>query len=87
MQFTCFGKNYEKHMFSAPIDKEVIQELIKIEKKLKNYTFKLKFIDRKRFLASLLSNLDNNLAEGIHEIKSKLGHDKKRVLLEGGKSG
>ena len=22
-QFTCLGKNYEKHIFSAPVDKEV----------------------------------------------------------------
>ena len=38
-----------------------------MEKKL---TYRLQFIDSKRFMKSLLSNLVNNLAEGIHKIKS-----------------
>ena len=29
-------------------------------------------------MASLLSNLFDNLAEGVHEIKCKNGHDKKK---------
>ena len=29
-------------------------------------------------MASFLSNLVNNLAEGIHKIKCKYGHDKKK---------
>ena len=30
-------------------------------------------------MASLLSNLYDNLAEGVHEIKCKNGHDKKNL--------
>ena len=33
----------------------------------------LQFIDSTRFMASSLSNLVNNLSEGIHRIKCKLG--------------
>ena len=38
----------------------------------------LQFIDSARFTASSLSNLANNLSEGIHRTKSKYGHDDKR---------
>ena len=31
-----------------------------------------------RFMASSLSNLVNNLSEGIHRIKCKYGHDDKK---------
>ena len=33
--------------------------------------YKITFIDNARFMASSLSNLADNLAEGIHKIKSK----------------
>ena len=36
------------------------------------------FINRARFMASSLSNLVNNLSEGIHKIKCKYGHHDKR---------
>ena len=38
----------------------------------------MKFIDSARFMASSLSNLVNNLAEVIHQIKCKYGHDNKK---------
>ena len=44
---------------------------------LKTISSRLKFIDSTRFLASSLSNLVKNLAEGFHEIKRKHGDDKK----------
>ena len=37
----------------------------------KNISYILQFIDSARFMASSLSNLVNNLFEGIHEIKFK----------------
>ena len=40
--------------------------------------YKLQFIDTVRFMASSLSNLVNNLAEGIHKIKFKYGHHDKK---------
>ena len=41
----------------------------------------MQFIDRARFMASSLSNLVNNLSEGIHRIKCKKRHDDKNVGL------
>ena len=41
-------------------------------------TYRLQFIDRARFMSSLLSNLVNNLSEEIHKIKCKYGHDDKK---------
>ena len=38
----------------------------------------LQFIDSARFMVSSLSNLVNNLSEGIHRIKCKIGHDDKK---------
>ena len=50
-----------------------------MEKKLqKNISYILQFIDSTRFMASSLSNLVNNLSEGIHKIKCKHGHDDKK---------
>ena len=41
-------------------------------------SYKLKFIDSARFMASSLSNLGNNLTEGIPKIKCKYRHDNKK---------
>ena len=61
--FECLGKNTEKYItFSVPIKK-------KIENKDLEITYKIKFIDSYRFMASLLSKLVDNLSEGIHNNK------------------
>ena len=50
-----------------------------MEKKLqKNISYILQFIDSARFMASSISNLVNNLFEGIHSIKCKFAHDAKK---------
>ena len=38
----------------------------------------LQFIDSARLITISLSNLINNLSEGIHRIKCKYGHDDKK---------
>ena len=48
----------------------------------KNISYILQFIDSVRFMTSLLSNLANNLSEGIHGIKYKYGDDDKNLKRE-----
>ena len=40
--------------------------------------YKLQFIDRKRFMATSVSNFIDNIFEGIHKTKCKYGHDDKK---------
>ena len=61
--FECLGKNTEKYItFLVPIKK-------KIENKDLEITYKIKFIDSYRFMASSLSKLVDNLSERIHNNK------------------
>ena len=61
--FECLGENTEKYItFSVPIKK-------KIENKDLEITYKIKFIDSYRFMASSLSKLVDNLSEGTHNNK------------------
>ena len=69
-QFTCLGENTEKHITSTvPIEKEVAR----IDKNGKEITKKmsyiLQFVDSARFFPISLSNLVNNLSEGLRRIK------------------
>ena len=75
-QFTCLGENTEKYItFTVPIEKEVTRIDKNGEEIAKNISYILHFIDRARFMASSLSNLDNNLSEGLHRVKCKFEHD------------
>ena len=61
--FDCLGENTEKYItFSVPIKK-------KIENKDLEITYKIKFIDSYKFMASSLSKRVDNLSEGIHNNK------------------
>ena len=61
--FECLGENTEKYItFSVPIKK-------RIENKDMETTYKIKFIDSFRFMATSLSKLVDNLTEGIHSDK------------------
>ena len=71
-KFECLRDNTEKFKtFSVPVEKEVT----KIDKDGKENVvttfYKLKSIDSARFMATSLSNLVDNLTEGIHKIKCK----------------
>ena len=57
--FECLGENTEKYItFSVPIMK-------RIENKDMEITYKIKFIDSFRFMATSLSKLVDNLTEGL----------------------
>ena len=71
-QFECLGENTEKYKtFSVPIEKKVT----KIDKygneSVVTISYKIKFIDSARFMATSLSNLVDNLTEVIHKVKCK----------------
>ena len=58
-QFECLGENTEKYItFSVPIKKELDNG--------KTITYKIKFIYSFRFMSSSLSNIVDNLSEGLH---------------------
>ena len=46
-----------------------------------NLSYILQFIDTTKFMESSLSNVTNNLSEGIRRIKYKFGHDDKNVKI------
>ena len=70
-----------KYCFTVPIEKEVTRIDKNGEEITKNISYILQFIDSARFMASSLSNLVNNLFEGIHRIKCNLNMMIKNVKL------
>ena len=77
-QFICLGENTKKYItFAVPIEKEATR-IDKNREEIKNMCYILPFIDSTRFMVSSLSNIVNNLSEGIHGIKCIRGHDDKK---------
>ena len=75
-QFTCLEGNTEKYIaFSVLIAKEVTRIDKNEEEVTINISSRLQSIDGARFMASVSSNLVNNLVEVINQIKCKYGHD------------
>ena len=71
-QSECLGENTEKYKtVFAPIEKEVTKVDKEVNQNIITISYKIKFIDSARFMATSLSNLVDNLAEGIHKIKHK----------------
>ena len=74
------GENTEKYItFTVLIEKEVTRIDKNGEEITKNISYMLEFIDNARFMVSLLTNLVNNLSEGIHRIECKYEHMIKNV--------
>ena len=71
-KFECLQENIEKYKtFSVPIEKEVTNIDEDGNESVVTMSYKIIFIDSARFMASSLSNLSDDLAEGIHKIKCK----------------
>ena len=71
-QFECLGENTEKYnFFSVPIEKEVTNIDKDGNDSVATISYKIKFINSTRFMASSLSNLVDNLTKGIHKIMCK----------------
>ena len=78
-QFTCLRESIEKYItFIVPTQKEVARIDKSGEEIIKNICHILQVIDSARFVLSSLSNLENNISERIHRIKSTFGHDHKK---------
>ena len=70
-QFTCLRENNEKYLtFTVPTEKEVTGIDKNGEEITKHVSYILQFIDSARFMASSLSNLVNNLSEGIYRTET-----------------
>ena len=70
--FECIRENNEKYQsFSVPIKKEIIKIVKEGYKAVKTTSYKIKFIDSIRCMATSLSNHVYNLTEGVHKSRCK----------------
>ena len=70
--FECIGENSKMYKkISIPIKKEVIKIDKDGNKTVEIISYKIKFIDSMRFMATSLTKLVDNLSDGIHKIKCK----------------
>ena len=78
-KITCSYENTEKYIvFSVPIQKEVTGIDRNGEEVTETISYRLQIIDSAKFMTSSSASPVNNLAEGIHKIKCKYGHDDKK---------
>ena len=71
-QFECLWKTIEKYQsFSVSIEKEIAKIDKDCNLSVVTVSYKIRFIDSARFMTNSLSNLVDNLAEGIHKVKCK----------------
>ena len=78
-RFTCLGENTKKcTTFAVRIWKGATRTDKNGEEITKNMSYILQFSDSAEVVTSSLSNLFNNLSDGIHRIKFKFEHDNKK---------
>ena len=70
-QLECFGENTEKYKTFIPIYTKVKIIGKDSNESVVTISYKIKFIDSARFMLTSLSDLDDNLTDGIHKIRHK----------------
>ena len=79
IEFNCLGENTEKYItFPVATRKKVARIDKNLAKITKAVSYRFQCIDIARFIASSLSNLVNNLAEGVHKIKCNCKRNDKK---------
>ena len=79
-EFIFLGAHTEKYkVVSVLITIEVKRVFKNGKEPTKTIFYRRQFIDSARFMASSLSGLVNNLAEGVHKIKCKYEHNNKKI--------
>ena len=69
-EFECLGKNTKKYItFSVPFKRKTTKKDKDGNDKITRISYKTKFIASYRFMSTLLSNLVNNLSDGVHNDK------------------
>ena len=66
-----WGKYRKVQKFTVPIEKEVANIDKDGNESVVTISYRIKFIDSTRFIASSLPNFGDNLTEGVHKIKCK----------------
>ena len=64
--------------FTVSIENEVTRIIKNKEEVVKYISYTLQVFDSARFMASSLSDLVNNISEGVHKIKCKYEHNDKK---------
>ena len=71
-KFECFGENTKKaKLFPVRQKKKLLKSIEDGNENVATISYKIEFVDSARFMATSLSNLVDNLTEGIHKIKCK----------------
>ena len=79
-EFIFLGAHTEKYKVVSVLVTIEIKRVFKNGKEpTKTIFYRRQFIDSTRFMASSLSGLVNNLAEGVHKIKCKYEHNNKKI--------
>ena len=83
-ELECLGENAEKYIsFSVKINKKITKRDEAVNKKIVNIPYRLKFIDSYRFMAASLSELVDNLSNGLHSKKcTDCGLDLKYLIVK-----
>ena len=75
-----FRTNTKRYIASSVLIENEVARIDKhVKEIIKTISHRLQFIVSARYMATSLSNLASNLAEGIHKIKCKYGHDDKKI--------